>query len=123
MTITVTKLLHDDRDKDVARSTAPIDRPKQAADQLAACWSPPLPPKKDTVEITLKFSFNGRGEIMGAPRTPYVKAAPGISADTVRESLRAAIKTCSPLRFTKSMAASAPGYPLSIRFIARRADD
>jgi hypothetical protein len=122
MTMTVTKILHEDRDKDVGRSTAPIDRPKHAVDQLAACWSPPLPPKGETVEITIRFSFNGRGEVLGTPRTTYVKTA-GHRAEAVRASLLDAIKTCSPLNFSKSMAKSAPGYPLTVRFIGRRADD
>lgn len=121
MTMTATKLLHEDRDRDAAPSKATIDRPRQAADQLAACWSPPLPPPGETVEITMRFSFNRHGGIVGSPRITYVKA-PGADPEAVRESLRAAIKTCAPLRFSKSMAASAPGYPISIRFIGRRAE-
>ncbi|MCW2285182.1 hypothetical protein M2323_003078 [Rhodoblastus acidophilus] len=122
MTMTATKILHEDRDKDVARSNAVIGRPRQAVDQLAACWSPPLPPKGETVEITIRFSFNDRGGVVGAPRTTYVKAA-GATRDAVRASILDAIKTCSPLNFSKSMAASAPGYPITVRFIGRRADD
>ncbi|MCW2315877.1 hypothetical protein M2322_001421 [Rhodoblastus acidophilus] len=121
MTMTAIKLLHEDRDRDAAPSKAAIDRPRQAADQLAACWSPPPPPPGETVEITMRFSFNRHGGIVGSPRITYVKA-PGADPEAVRESLRAAIKTCSPLRFSKSMAASAPGYPISIRFIGRRAE-
>jgi hypothetical protein len=123
MSITVTKILHEDRNKDRARSSDPINRPKQAAEELAACWSPPIPPKGETVEITLRFSFNNRGGVLGAPRVTYVKAPKGSSAEAVRESILDAIKTCSPLRFTRSMATSAPGYPLSVRFIGRRAQD
>jgi len=121
MTMTATKVLHEDRDRDAAPSKATIERPRQAADQLAACWSPPLPPPGETVEITMRFSFNRHGGIVGSPRITYVKA-PGADAEAVRESLRAAIRTCAPLRFSKSMAASAPGYPISIRFIGRRAE-
>jgi hypothetical protein len=122
MTMTATKILHEDRDKDESRSTALIGRPRQAVDQLAACWSPPLPPRGETVEITIRFSFNSRGDVVGSPRTTYVKAA-GHGAEAVRASLLDAIKTCSPLNFSKSMATSAPGYPLTVRFIGRRADD
>ncbi|MCW2274054.1 hypothetical protein GJ654_06425 [Rhodoblastus acidophilus] len=122
MTMTATKILHEDRDKDAARSNAVIGRPRQAVDHLATCWSPPLPPKGETVEITIKFSFNSRGEVSGTPRTTYVKAS-GSSRDAVRASILDAIKTCSPLNFSKSMAASAAGYPITVRFIGRRADD
>jgi hypothetical protein len=41
----------------------------------------------------------------------------------VRDALLAAIRDCAPLRFTRSMAASAPGYPRPGRVIGRRADD
>jgi len=122
MTMTATKILHEDRDKDEAPSKASIGRPRQAADQLAACWSPPLPPRGETVEITIRFSFNGQGGVVGAPRITYVKPA-GHGADAVRASILEAIKTCSPMNFSKSMAASAPGYPVTVRFIGRRADD
>jgi len=119
MTMTATRRLHEDRDRNEARSTALIGRPRQAVDQLATCWSPPLPPKGETVEITIRFSFNGRGEVI-SPRVTYIKPT---GSEAVRASLMEAIKTCSPLNFSKSMAASAPGYPLTVRFIGQRADD
>ncbi len=96
----------------------------QAAAQLAACWSPPLPPEGETVEATIRFSFNSRGTIIGgAPRVTFIKASAGQSGEQVRDSILAAVRDCTPLRFSASMAESAPGYPLSIRFIGRRPDE
>ncbi len=121
MSITVTRELPGTSDG--GAETPPIDRPLRAAERLAACWSPPLPPKGDTVEATIRFSFNSRGAVIGgAPRFAYVKAGAGQSAEEVRASILAAVRKCTPLRFSPSMAESAPGYPLSIRFIGRRAD-
>jgi len=122
MAITVRKILSekDDGDREASRL---IERPKQAAERLAACWAPPLPQPGETVEVTIRFAFAGNGKVMGSPRFTYVKPAAGMTADQLRESIRAAIKTCGPLRFSKSMAASAPGYPLSVRFIGERAKD
>lgn len=122
MSITVTKELPGKDDG--GAEPPPIDRPIQAAERLAACWSPPLPPRGNTVEATIRFSFNSRGAVIGgAPRVAYVKAGAGLSAEEVRESILAAVRKCTPLRFSPSMAKSAPGYPLSIRFIGRRRDE
>jgi hypothetical protein len=105
-------------------STSPkIERPRQAAEQLAACWSPPVPARGDTVEITIRFGFDRSGLVQGSPRITYVKAAPGMSDEAVRDSIAAAIKACTPMHFTAAMAAAIPGYPYSVRFIGRRAEE
>jgi hypothetical protein len=136
MMITVTKTLSDtpateaapaqgtgrETNRDAA-GDKPIDRPKQAAEQLASCWSPPLPARGQTVEISIRFAFNRQGGVQGAPRITYVKAGQGMSADAVRRSIAAAIRSCTPLHFAASMAESMPGYPLSVRFIGQRAQD
>ncbi len=123
MAITVRKTLRRNGDGD-AKISAPIDRPIQAVKQLATCWSPPLPQKGETVEATIRFSFNSRGMVIGgAPRVTYVKPAAGMSADEVRQSILAAVKDCTPIRFSASMAESMPGYPLSVRFVGQRAGD
>jgi hypothetical protein len=128
MVITITKILSEDaktlpKSDDAPSSTATISRPRQAAEQIAACWSPPFPPSGDTVEITIRFGFDSRGLVQGSPRITYVKAAPGMSDEAVRDSIGAAIKACTPLHFTAAMAAAVPGYPYSVRFIGRRADE
>jgi hypothetical protein len=56
------------------------------------------------------------------PRITYVKPGQGASAAEVRESILAAFKACTPLPLSASMAASMPGYPLTVRFIVRRGD-
>jgi hypothetical protein len=123
MTMTETRLLPGELQSGNGPDSPLIGRPKQAADRLAACWSPPAPPRGDTVEITLRFGFDRSGAIMGAPRVTYVKAAPGVTDSEVRESIAAAIKACTPMHFSDEMAQAAPGYPLSIRFIGRNGED
>ena len=56
------------------------------------------------------------------PRITYLKPGQGASAEEVRDSILAALKACTPLHFSASMAASMPGYPLSVRFIGRRGE-
>lgn len=123
MAITVRKELHEGGEGG-ARSSPLIERPMQAAAQLAACWSPPLPRQGETVEATIRFSFNSRGMVIGgAPLVTYVKAGAGMSPGEVRDSILAAVKACTPINFSASMSESMPGYPLSIRFIGQRAGE
>jgi hypothetical protein len=127
MVITITKILSEDPNthpkSDDAPAKSTISRPRQAAEQIAACWSPPVPPSGETVEITIRFGFDSRGLVRGSPRITYVKAAPGMSDEAVRDSIGAAIKACTPMHFTAAMAAAISGYPYSVRFIGRRADE
>lgn len=124
MQITVVKDLSDKPVTDNKREQQAITLPKQAAEQLATCWSPPLPPKGEANEVSLRFAFNRSGSVIGgAPRITYVKPGQGVSRDDLRQSVLNAFKACTPLHFSASMASSMPGYPLSIRFIGRRAQD
>jgi len=120
MAITVRKILRDDADNGGVKPSPLIERPKEAAEHLADCWSPPVPPKGETVEVTIRFAFDGQGGVIGAPRVTYVKPFAGASAEAVRGSILTAVRDCTPMRFTESMAASAGGYPLAIRFIGQR---
>jgi hypothetical protein len=123
MAITIDKTLPDKTDADRRQAPPTIGVPRQAAQQLAACWAPPVPQRGDTVEVTLRFGFNRSGSVQWPPRVTYLKPGQGMSAGDVRESILAAFKACTPLHFTDSMAASMPGYPLSVRFIGRRGDE
>lgn len=121
MVMTIEKLLPAKDRPENAQSSSPITRPIEAARALAKCWEPPIPAKGETVEVTIRFGFDSGGSVRWPPRVTYLKAADGSSQDVVRTSILDALKACTPLNFTKSMAASAPGYPLTIRFIGRRA--
>jgi hypothetical protein len=123
MVMTIDKTLSDQDRPEDARSSSLITRPIEAARALAKCWAPPIPAKGETVEVTIRFGFDSGGLVRWPPRVTYVKAAEGMSQDVVRTSILDALKACTPLNFTKSMAASAPGYPLTIRFIGRRAEE
>lgn len=118
--ITIAKTLLERPETEGAPAPPTIDRPRQAAERLAACWSPPLPPQGATVEITIRLGFNNRGEIMAPPRITYVKAPHGTSVEDVRASIYAAIKACTPLRFSAAMANGMPGNPVAVQFVGRR---
>jgi hypothetical protein len=120
MAITIDKTLPDRTAKDRRDAAPTIGLPRQAAQQLAACWAPPVPRHGDTVEVTLRFGFDRSGSVQWPPRITYLKPGEGMSAEEVRESIFSALKACTPLHFSESMAASMPGYPLSVRFVGRR---
>lgn len=127
MTIIIDKTLSDRKSSEKPEAkfraeAAPIALPKQAAEQLASCWSPPLPAPGHTVEITLRFGFNSRGSVLWSPRITHVKAGQGVSAADLRASILTAVKACTPLHFTALMAKDIPGEPISVRFIGRRDD-
>jgi hypothetical protein len=122
MTMTIDKTLSDKADSDPKQASRPIVLPRQAARQLAACWTPPLPERGDTVEVTLRFAFDRAGSVLWPPRITYVKPGQGASAEEVRDSILTAFKACTPLPFSASMAASMPGYPLTVRYIGRRGE-
>ncbi len=127
MTITVDKELSDKKssgkpEADSRSDSPPIALPKQAAERLASCWSPPLPQPGRTVEITLRFGFNSSGSVLWPPRITYVKAEQGVSAEDLRASILEAVKACTPLRFTAVMAKNIPGEPISVHFIGWRDD-
>lgn len=89
---------------------------------LRACWvPPPLDQSKEGTQITVVFSFNRAGEILGEPRFTF--ATPGISVDVkaaYQRAVAAALKRCNPLAFTPKLGGALAGRPFAIRFIDNR---
>jgi hypothetical protein len=92
--ITIDKTLIESPGSDNVPVPPTIDRPRQAAERLAACWSPPLPLEGDTVEVTIRLGFNNRGETLAPPHITYIKAARGTAIDDVRASISRAVEAC-----------------------------
>jgi hypothetical protein len=89
---------------------------------LRACW---VPPEKDAArsgtQITLRLSFNNRGEMISEPRTTYV--TPDTPTDVRRDywdAAIAALKRCTPLQFTDGLGGALAGRPFAIRFVDDR---
>lgn len=89
---------------------------------LRACWlPPPADQARKGTEITVVFSFNRGGEILGEPRFTYM--TPGLSTDTraaYQRAVAAALKRCNPLSFTPKLGGALAGRPFAIRFIDNR---
>jgi hypothetical protein len=89
---------------------------------LRACWlPPPMDQSRKGTEITVVFSFNRSGEILGEPRFTYITR--GISTDmraAYQRAVAAALKRCNPLAFTAKLGGALAGRPFAIRFIDNR---
>jgi hypothetical protein len=89
---------------------------------LRACWvPPPLAEARPGMEISVRLSFNRKGEVMGEPLFTFV--TPGVSPEhrgAYQRAVAAALSRCAPLPFTDGLGGAIAGRPVSIRFIDQR---
>jgi hypothetical protein len=89
---------------------------------LRGCWVPPAEDRaKPGTELSVRFSFNRAGEILGQPRITYI--TPGSSRElrqTYWESVVAALHRCTPLAFSQGLGGALAGRPFAIRFVDNR---
>jgi hypothetical protein len=90
--------------------------------ELRRCWIPPQSSDaKPGMEITVRFSFKRNGEIIAEPRVTYIKA--GASPETratYSNAITAALSRCTPMNFSRGLAATIAGHPFAIRFVDNR---
>lgn len=90
--------------------------------ELRSCWSPP--PADDArrgMQISIRFSLNRSGSLIGPPRLTY--ATPGVPADTRTnyfDAANASLNACLPLKFTDGFAGALAGRPIAIRYVDNR---
>jgi len=86
------------------------------------CWHPPpLDQAHPGTEITIRFSLNRSGDIIGEPRFTY--STPSLSSDVraaYQRSLADMLKRCTPFRLSPGLGGAIAGRPLSTRFIDDR---
>jgi hypothetical protein len=101
-----------------AQERRPIARLSDIYGVLRSCWVPPRGSAPSGNEVTVRFSFNRSGAILGKPRITYYKAA-GSADDQqrFRRSVIDALDRCTPLPFTQEFGSAIAGRPFSIRFI------
>jgi hypothetical protein len=99
-----------------------INSIKQMFDALGACWVPPPKGKaRPGMEYTVVFAFKRDGELIAPPRVTYsTHDVPVEVRDSYRDSVNAALKRCTPMHFTESMAGAIAGKPIALRFIDDR---
>jgi hypothetical protein len=89
---------------------------------LRECWvPPPMAEGRPGMEITVLFSFNRAGEILGEPRFTYL--TPGVSTAvraSYQRAVAATLKRCTPLKFTPELGGALAGRPFTMRFLDSR---
>src|ERR1700760_2047209 len=100
---------------------AALNTLKEIFDTLGACWKPPPPSRANPTDITVIFSFNREGVILGHPRITYESEQ---ASDNDRLQYRIAVmetlQRCTPLPFTEALGGAVAGRPLTILFKTRK---
>jgi hypothetical protein len=95
----------------------PVNSLKEVFEALFGCWKPPPATAATPMDITVRFSFNRSGEILGKPRITYESAT---ATDNDRLAYRVAVmealQRCTPMPFTEAMAGAIAGHPFAIQF-------
>jgi hypothetical protein len=95
----------------------PANTIQDVFDKLFGCWKPPSASAATPMDITVRFSFNRSGDILGKPRITYESAT---ATDNDRLAYRVAImealQRCTPMPFTETMAAAIAGHPFAVQF-------
>jgi hypothetical protein len=95
----------------------PANTIQDVFDKLSHCWKPPPATVATPMDITVRFSFNRSGEILGKPRITYESAT---ATDNDRLAYRVAVmealQRCTPMPFTEAMAGAIAGHPFAIQF-------
>jgi hypothetical protein len=91
-------------------------------DALRACWIPPPDDEaRPGMQMTVRFSFRGNGEIISPPRVTYKSPdAPPETTNTYHDAITAALDRCTPMPFTTGLGGAVAGRPIAIRFVDDR---
>ena len=94
---------------------------REAIERLNTCWRAPPPSLANPIDITVRFSFNRAGEILGRPRITY-ESTEATDNDRLqyRIAVMEALQRCTPMPFTESMAGAVAGHPFWIEFRTRK---
>jgi hypothetical protein len=93
-----------------------VSRVHGIATGIAACWRPP----HDDDQVTVRASFTRDGAVIGEPRVVFVQSSGGRADDSaLADSMKAAIRDCTPLHFSSRLGSAIAGQVLDIRFIGR----
>jgi hypothetical protein len=89
---------------------------------LRSCWTPPsTDAARADMQMTVRFSFNRSGGIIGAPRMTFATAgAPADVRATYLNAINASLKACAPLKFTDDLGGALAGRPIAIRYVDNR---
>lgn len=89
---------------------------------LRACWKPPaLEYAHPGMQMTMRFSFNREGGMIGPPQLNYATAEVSPrTRDVYREAMVRSLRGCTPLPFTRGLGGAVAGRPLFVRIVDDR---
>ncbi|WP_375160003.1 hypothetical protein [Bradyrhizobium sp. RDT46] len=88
---------------------------------LRSCWSPPSDNARAGMQVSVRFSFNRDGGLIGPPRLTY--ATSGVPAETratYLDAINSSLKACLPLKFTGGLGGALAGRPIAVRYVDNR---
>jgi hypothetical protein len=100
-----------------------LERVRDVFTLMRTCWrQAPRVLSNSGQEMTLRMSFNRRGEVIGKPQiTFYRPGADPDARDPFVNSIQTAFQQCTPLPFSESLGAVIAGRPFTFRFVDSRA--
>jgi hypothetical protein len=101
-----------------------LDTLQELWDALGACWAPPPRDQaRPGTQITIRFSLDRAGAVIGEPRFTYsTPALPDAVRAAYQRSLTAALRRCTPLPLSSGLGGAIAGRPIAARFIDDRDD-
>ncbi len=89
---------------------------------LRACWKPPpADAARADMQMTVRFSFNRSGGMIGAPRMTFATAdAPADVRATYLKAINASLDGCMPLKLSGGLGGALAGRPIAIRYVDNR---
>ena len=97
--------------------TATLNTMDDVGVAIQACWTPPADAGNSTV--TLSFSFKRDGSLIGPPRPTAVKVAGDDKArKAFIEAAIAAVKNCTPLTLSPSLAKGIGGNVFTMQLVS-----
>jgi hypothetical protein len=110
------------RSQEADAPTKPLNTIQELFDAFEACWAPPpLDRARPGTEITIRFSLNRAGEIIGEPRFTYsTRDLPSEVKSAYQRAIADAIRRCTPFPLSDKLGGAIAGRPISTRFIDNR---
>lgn len=107
---------------DVRKPTGQLNTLNDLYAALRACWRPPaLENARPGMEMTMRFSFNREGKLIGLPQVTY--STSGVTPKTrevYREAMLRSLEGCTPFPFTSGLAGAIAGRLFWIRIVDHR---
>jgi hypothetical protein len=105
-------------------AAAELNTLEELWDVLGGCWTPPPRDQaRPGTEITVRFSLNRAGSLIGEPRITYATPAlPDAVKSAYRRSVFEALRRCTPVRLSSGLGGAIAGRPISARYVDDRDD-